>query len=77
MYKDMHVHTCNVMHVRTPLTSFGCDSERAQCLGRRFQVTASADRGDFSQISTAIELKLRIKRFCAAEARKKAEMGFR
>ena len=57
------------------LPVLGAAARRAYCPGRRFQETASTDRKVFSRTSTAIELKLRIKRFWPQGRAKRRKWG--
>ena len=57
------------------LPVLGAAARRAYCPGRRFQETASTDRQVFSRTSTAIELKLRIKRFWPQGRAKRRKWG--
>ena len=57
------------------LPVLGATARRAQCPGRYFQETASADHDNFNQISMTIELKLRLKRFWPQGQAKRRKWG--
>ena len=73
--KKIYVDFGNFWVFERLLPVLGATARRAQCPERRFQETASADSKMFSQTSTAIELKLRIKRVWPQELAKRRKRG--